>query len=158
MTERKDLSAAEDLWNSGETLAAGKLVFESIAAPNRPGWAANVLELCLELIDEPPEEVIAVCDIARDPRRWSQAHMAFDSVRKLLLLAEAGSLKASEVLLGIFYVAENAAKVTYNACSPGDPFDEDAGWWLAANLKWISDRVPDGTFRERAWRCLRGHE
>ncbi len=41
-------SEARRLWEKGNTLEAGKLIFESLPAGTRPQWAARVLRLVVE--------------------------------------------------------------------------------------------------------------
>jgi hypothetical protein len=51
-------------------------------------------------------------------------------------------------------LAELVAKVTYNATDPPDRFDEDSGWWIAACLRDLVDRLGDEEFSEAAWSAL----
>src|SRR5262245_46768010 len=47
-------------------------------------------------------------------------HVAFRAVRRLTLQYEKGKSK-DEIYGGLLYLAENVAKVTYNATNPRDP-------------------------------------
>ena len=105
------------------------------------------------------QDVIA---FARTPDEWAnntsmdqgkKAHDFFDSVRLLTLAEERKDTK--DTLYGnMLLLAENVAKVTYNAYGYGAPFDHDAGWWIVANLKRITDLVNDTEFSTAAWKVL----
>jgi hypothetical protein len=56
-----------------------------------------------------------------------------------------------EVYGGLLYLAENVAKVTYNATNPPDPFDEDAGAWVVSCLRDLVNKVNDPEFGTKAW-------
>jgi hypothetical protein len=146
--------AARALWDAGKPLEAGRVLFEATPEPARVGWAAAVLAMCCEYLQPTPQEIATVVAIARDKSQWPRAHGAFEAVRRLTLRVERGDVQATDVLRGTLYVAENTAKVVYNASLPNDPFDADAGWWIVANVQWIAARVSDRAFRERVWRLL----
>jgi hypothetical protein len=110
--------------------------------------------MCCEYLPATPPEVATVVALTRDESQWSRAHAAFDAVRRLTLRIEHGELAVTDVLCGTLFVAENTAKLAYNASLPADPFDQDVGWCVVANVHWIAERVPDGAFRERAWTLL----
>jgi len=55
---------------------------------------------------------------------------------------------------GILYLAENVAKVAYNASGCPRPFDHDAGWWVAACARWIVERSADAGLEARVWAAL----
>jgi hypothetical protein len=99
--------------------------------------------------------------------RWKEAHAAFQRVRKLTLKAER-SKSTDPIYAGILYVAENAAKVSYNASILGRldtqsysaqepaPFDNDAGWWIVSNLRHVATTVNDPAFEKKAWAVVNG--
>jgi hypothetical protein len=101
-----------------------------------------------------PAEVRAVREIALAPTRWYEAHQAFQAVRKLVIAAESTAAKAIGPELGILYLAENVAKVTYNASGRSAPFDHDAGWWVAKNARWIVDHSSEAGLERRVWAAL----
>ena len=148
------LDKAHDHWSSGESLEAGRLIYEELHNSERPLWAASILNLCRPLIQRVPE-IEAVYEIALNPSRWKEAHAAFQRVRQLTLQAERSKSKDA-VYVGILFVAENAAKVSYNASMEPAPFDHDAGWWLVSNLRHIADTISDPTFEEKAWAVVSG--
>jgi len=51
-------------------------------------------------------------------------------------------------------LAELVAKVTYNATSPDDDFDEDSGWWIGRLLKDVLEAAGDADFATTAWSLL----
>jgi hypothetical protein len=56
-----------------------------------------------------------------------------------------------ELYGGLLYLAENVAKVTYNATNPPDPFDHDAGAWVVSCVRYLADKVNDPEFATQAW-------
>src|SRR6185503_16674086 len=98
-------------------------------------------------------EVRAVIEIARDDRRWAQAHEAFRHVR--LQTLQCDRVGSEQKLVTLLYVAEIAARVTYNASGAAAPFDHDSGWWMASNLRHFVAALPDADSAEsEAWDLL----
>jgi hypothetical protein len=162
----KLMDEAHDRWSSGESLEVGRLIYEQLHNNDRPVWAAAILDLCRPLIPKVPE-IEAIYEIALSPSRWKEAHAAFQRVRELTLKAER-SKSTNAIYAGILHVAENAAKIAYNASIPGRsdnqlfsaqgpaPFDHDAGWWIVSNLRHVANTINDPTFEERAWAIVSG--
>jgi len=156
MPTRYTLSKARTLWEKGEALDAGKLIFESLPVETRPQWAGRGLRLALDrtgIKSEPIERALA---IAMTRNYWGKAHDAFSSLRKATL--ELDKLKAlshqQELLLSLLVLAELVAKVTYNSTNPSDEFDADSGWWIAPCLRELLDFVNDEEFSMAAWSAL----
>lgn len=120
-------------WDRAEALEVGRTVYEALTVTERPTWAARLLRLCLTQLEDPPQQVVHVADLAEAPRRWTEAHEAFQAVRQLTLRAERRPRIEREAL--ILYVAENVAKITYSASGAPAPFDHNAGWWLLMNVR-----------------------
>ena len=148
-----DRSELRAMWAGGRALDAGRLVFESIPRAGQPAWAGRLVALCRPLAPRmaPVENVLA---IAADPARWDEAHAAFRAVRAWTVRFERPGAPRGPIALGVLLLAELTAKVAYNASAPVDPFDEDSGWWLAANLRDVVEQAADAGFEERAWRAL----
>lgn len=144
----KFIEEAKPFWESGQPLKAGEILYEHIRLEHRPIWAIEVLELCKPFTKK-IEEIEEVCRIAKNPKRWREAHDAFSSVRKLTLEAE--SKGGDPIYAGILYLAENAAKVTYNASGEPAPFDHNSGYWIISNLRYIVDQINDKAFENKAW-------
>jgi hypothetical protein len=143
------LGEALVLWNAARATEAGALICTHIPDAVRPFWAARILELCRGRVRS-PLAVRAVCFIAKRPCLWPWGHVAFDEVRCLTLRWERGK-KTDEAYGGLLCLAENVAKVTYNATSPCDPFDDDAGAWVVSCLRYLVDTIQDPEFETRAW-------
>jgi len=140
---------ASNRWSSGRALEAGRILYEYLPNDQRPLWAARILAHCLQLIRS-VREIDTIYEIAMDKTRWKEAHEAFQPLRELTLKAER-SKSTDEIYARILYLAENTAKVVYNASGEAAPFDHDAGWWIISNLRHILDKVKDVEFEVRAW-------
>lgn len=147
------LKVLRDLWTSGMAVDAGRTLYEAVPNADRPGWAADVLELACTQVTEVPPPASAVLAIARDAARWREAHAAFSAVRRLTL-AEDGNDAGRRINRCLLYVAEITAKVTYNASGERAPFDHDSGWWVARNLRDFVNAVSSREFEDRAWDTL----
>jgi hypothetical protein len=115
-------------------------VLRLVVAKGPPGSAA--MQQILDILDRPAE--------------WSTAHRIFSALRKETLMLEACRWRSNrqEALLRELYLAENVAKVLYNATNPLDEFDVDAGWWVAVCLKSLVDLWADEAFSQAAWSAL----
>lgn len=122
-----------DLWTSGEELTAGQELYESIPNHNRPLWAAAILMFSIAESSLDLAPVNDVLEIAQDERRWCEAHKAFGAVRDMTLKSESAGYSNEHVAL--LFIAEIAAKVTYNASGEPAPFDADSGAWMAKNFR-----------------------
>lgn len=147
--ENDEVLSAQKLWNSGHALAGGAILCEMIPIAQRPHWAARILDLCRSLTQQ-VREVDAIYDLATHPSRWKCGHDAFRAVRELTLEYEK-TKNTDEVYGGLLYLAENVAKVAYNATNPPGPFDDDAGAWIIACLRHLVDKVNTREFEALAW-------
>jgi hypothetical protein len=143
------VSKALELWNAGQATKAGGLLYEQVPIATRPLWAARILDLCRRL-RKSPLAVNAVYAIAVRRYLWRWGHVAFRAVRRLTLQYEKGKNK-DEVYGGLLYLAENVAKVAYNATDPPDPFDYDAGASVISCLRHLVNKVDDPEFETKAW-------
>lgn len=154
MTGSRDwLLSADELWHRGDALVAGRILYERLTPKDRPSWAARVLDACCVAVGTVPPEVQRVRDVAFTPSRWSEGHAAFQGVRKRVIEAER---RPPTLELGVMHLAENVAKVTYNASGCSAPFDQDAGWWVAKNARWIVERSTQDGLGSRVWAALAG--
>lgn len=145
----KIIDEAFDYWSSKKPLESGRIIYNQIPNDQRPIWAAEILNLCRRLTSSVPE-IDAVYEIALNQQRWKEAHDAFSRVRNLTLAFEKSKSKNS-VYGGLLYLAENTAKVIYNASGEPAPFDYDSGWWLVSNLRYIVDEIKSSEFEAKAW-------
>jgi len=146
--KEKYIKEAKPCWEGGDPLKAGELLYEHIRQRHRPLWALEVLELCMPLTKGIPE-IDELCNIIRNPNRWTEAKEAFSSVRELTLETEDSS--SDTIYTGVLYLAENVAKVTYNASEEPAPFDYNSGYRIVSNLRYIVDQLGDKTFENKAW-------
>jgi len=160
MSNHDDLTEAAKHWNEGNTLEAGKIIFENLPNDKRPVWAAQILKFAVDNSGTRNKEIDRVLDIAATPKEWKSAKNAFSKIRDLTLDIDKkrnrGLRKEQEVLGWVLALAELVAKVTYNATDPIDEFDEDSGWWVAQILKGFLDLEKDDGLSKAAWLVLRG--
>jgi len=64
-------------------------------------------------------------------------------VRELTLAAERGSVSPKDPRYLLLFVAENSARVIYNASRPPDPFDDDSAEWLLRSMSKFLNALPD---------------
>lgn len=146
---------AKELWESGKPLEAGRIIVELLpTSAATVAWAGHILAECCQSVDVVPSEVQAVLTLTKDESMWRRGHAVFDLLRSLTLRVEHGEERVPATTQGLLYVAENTAKVAYNASSPADPFDADSASWIVANVYWIAQRHTDPDFRQRIWRAV----
>jgi hypothetical protein len=158
----KLLERAAKLYQSGQTLQAGEIIFEDVPVEARPAWAARILRLALVKSGlEFAARYSQVLHDADNPRLWADGHRAFDTLRRRVLelerCGESGPLTGEQRLEAhLLGLAELVAKVTYNAANPDGPFDEDSGWWITRDLKSLIDDMwpEDQAFAAAAWSAL----
>lgn len=139
---------AREYWLAGNELKAGCLIYDVLPNNERPKWAVNVLLLLYPLIP-PIDEIDEIIKIANTPSRWHEAHVAFYDLRKATLAKFEQSLYYDVVSL-----AENVAKVTYNATNLPAPFDYGSGCRIARDAKAIINRVDDVDLSTKVWESL----
>jgi hypothetical protein len=139
----------KQLWESGDAIQAGRIIFEAIPNAKRPSWAASVVSFCQPLFSVLPE-INEVLTIAQNSSRWREAYEAFQAVRRANLANRDAALE------NYYRVGELAAKVTYNACeeSKSAPFDKDSGSKLVGILRAICEMKKDKNFTEEAFRVV----
>lgn len=158
--EQSFLTQAAQCWANGESLAAGKLIYENLPSDARPRWAARILRLVLEHSSMEPSLFQEVLMTADNEALWQNGHRVFSALRNMTLRLDQrrqwwGLRKHEELLAEILLLAELVAKVTYNATEPLAPFDEDSGWWLASSLRSFVDRPgSDERLKNAAWAAL----
>ncbi|MBP3959152.1 hypothetical protein J8F10_28235 [Gemmata sp. G18] len=153
-----NIDAIRELWEAGEIGRAALIIYDALPESLRPGWAADILELACSRLLTIPEEVRAVVVIGRTPSRFRGAHAAFSDVRKLTLVEDASHLGGA-VYAAILCIAEDAAKVIYNASGvrepirPGEkaPFDDECGYSLTRALGHLARTNDSPDFRRAAW-------
>lgn len=116
----------------------------------KPIFASEALAACLDAVPG-HDELSQVVRIGQDRGRWAEAHLAFNSVRTLTLKSERETQDSSDPHYVILFVAENAAKVIYNATSPPDPFDDDSAAWLLLVLAQMARCTRSTQLEENVW-------
>jgi hypothetical protein len=128
------------------------MAYSLIPVDDRPKWAAGILYACCGRVSSVPKPISDVLDLAEDSAKWKLAHDAFSGVRQLTLAAERRPIEKLDNLL--LYVAENAAKVIYNASGSSAPFDRDSGAWLVRCAKDFADCLNDSSFTVSLWATI----
>jgi len=129
MQRSQSFISGEVAWSQGRFLDCGRVICEELSQEELVRWAAGLLKFCMRYGPSVPtiERVAALADAPSD---WRFAHAAFSDVRAITLAAERAGASGDPLLKSMLYVAENTAKVIYNASGGPAPFDHDAGWWL----------------------------
>ena len=143
---------AYDLWISGEAVFAGKIVYEQLPVQERPLWAARLLSRCAKLIPS-IASVEKVIEVALTPSLWPTAREVFDAVQMLTLKNERQSAPSS-LYQPVLYLAENVAKVTYNATGLSAPYDHNSGWKIVEIVRQIVDQVKKSEFESEVWNLI----
>ena len=128
-----NLSKLKDGWLAGDAAACASLAAQagSLAMID---LATIGLSACSAAVDCALPEIAEVVRVGSTRAEWDQAHKAFDRVRALTLEAERGRLDHKDPHYLLLFVAENSARVIYNASCPVDPFDDDSGEWLLRTM------------------------
>jgi len=144
--KQKFIKKAKILWENNQSYLSGEILYENLRQRHKPIWAVEVLELCKHFVVEIPE-IEQLCTVAKDPKRWLEAGEMFSAIRKLAL--EQDSFETIRSM--VFSLAENVAKVIYNASGKLPPYDHDSGYKIVSNLKKIVDRAENQDFGSKAW-------
>ena len=84
------------------------------------------LAACSRAVNDTASEIAEVVRVGGEVGLWSQGHKAFDGVRELTLAADGREPDRNSPRYALLFVAENAARLVYNASAPSDPFDDDS--------------------------------
>lgn len=150
------LRRANEHWLAGRPLEAGEMLFEALPLEVRPKWASGILRLAVQRTGVQFAPIELILQISAHPAEWREAKLAFSALRdSTLKLEKIQAINDEEkVLLSLHYLAENVAKVAYNATNPRHPFDKDSGWWVAVCLKNLLEKLRDDDFSQLAWSAL----
>lgn len=149
MSEKHKISIDElkALWCRGDTLRVSNAILANLRPDDLPIWSAgllNIIVLSASLDDQIFSQTVI---IARTPDRWCEGHQQFSCIRrKVLSLYDAirsAPTANQELELASLALAELIAKVTYNATSPADPFDEDSFESILSSVKAFDDYLAD---------------
>lgn len=150
------LNDAEQHWNGNRGYEAGILICSHLPIPAQPLWAARILRLAVEKSGASIPLLTDVQQVAMTPEKWSSGHRLFSEVRAITLQHDKTSAGTPEddMLSYLLAVAEQTAKVTYNATSPPDAFDDDSCAWIVAMLRGFVSHCDDDRFDEQAWQAV----
>jgi len=154
------LKRAYDLWMSDQALEVGKIIYERLPDEIRPIWAATVLEFALPFVTMRPE-MERLLEMVKNKEQRKDAHKLFEVIRSLTLCEERSKAPRSRqatIDFSALYLAENVAKIVYNASNPDDPFDHDTGWWIPVCLSHLIQKIGNGELMEQAWVMLSNAE
>jgi len=154
-TKKQIVKNAQELWDAGNGLEAGKLIFETIPREKRGKWAVNVLKLAYKHFPL-ADEIDAVIEFAENTEQWGidlkkQGRAAHEIVDKVNRHPYQTPFPFPKL---IYALATNVGKVTYNAYLYGAPFDHSAGWEIANILHQIVLALNNHEFSEKAWGTL----
>lgn len=106
-----------------------------------PGVARALCNLCKAALSSLPPQVDALLRIAQTERHWAKMHDAFDEVRRVTIATGATEEGRGSAEFYMLAVAEDLAKVLYNATRPRDPFDPDSPRRLLVSVAHFSKRA-----------------
>lgn len=158
--DNKYMQQVAECWCGGRPLEAGQRIFERLPNEIRPKWASRILRLVIEKAEIRCAVFDQVLRTSDNRAFWANGHHVFSIVRaETLNLDEkrrtTGLSDEEDTLACILAIGELVAKVTYNATSPTDEFDEDSGWWIAASLRGFVEHLwKDEEFSKAAWLAL----
>ncbi len=150
------IAEAYALWEDNQGKQAGRVIYEHLRQNERPAWAAEILRVVLKRVPGHPEaeEVIR---LASDSDTWHLARPQFSRIRQV-------TLRTTEQLpLNCLLLAENVAKVVYNAIAPSAPFDAlapsvlfdaDSGWAVVSCARIITQIIDDPPFTAKVWAAI----
>lgn len=145
------IESARRSWEAGKPLEAGKVLFAPLSPEEHVGVARAALDFLAvhRRIDFAIRRLKAVLE---EPSRWSKGHGAFSDLRRLLLeLQDRDRTAEEELAYAALFVGEIAAKVTYNATDPIDPFDEDTAPYMISCLHHYASLLPGKSAQDGAW-------
>ncbi len=153
--ELNDLTIAKKQWFEGDSLEAGRLLFERIPPGQRAAWACRILEVAVRSVGVSNPLYDQLLTIQQS--EWNTTKLEhFDRIRNQTLVLESSSHSwrpASQELI-LSYIAENVAKVIYNECETDDEFDEDSGSWVVRCLADLSDSSGMSEWRNVFWETM----
>lgn len=128
-------------------LAVGRLVVSKLDRDELPGWAADVLFQASSMMPR-QKEVDDLLEVTADNRRWREAYDLFLELRQRRL-AESRPEVASFIDL-----AENVAKIVYNASGAQAPFDRNVDLRLSDYVKRFTDVMGQDELTTRIFDAL----
>ena len=129
-------------------IQVGRQIFDNIPNDIKPGWAGLILSRFDNYIKSIPKPVFELYSIIDTQDNWKNAHSQFSKIRQFLLDHKTYQPEAYLVL------AENVAKVTYNASNEPAPFDNNSGWWIPSCALQAATYFEDNKLEEEVKSCI----
>ena len=111
-----------------QLLELGSTIARKLSPYELAQWSARVLTTAVNASGSTPA-VDELVRLSSDTDSWAQCKEHFSILRKGTLRLERQGL-AQSTLGSLILLAENVAKVLYNATGPSAPFDLDAAEWI----------------------------
>jgi hypothetical protein len=143
-------------WLNGDPYKAGDLLYDHIPVAERPAWAAKILSVAKDYLNIHIAEIERLLTIAATPETWPEAYDVFHSLRKQTLATEKshGGGKDHDIHVFLLLLAENVAKVIYNASGKTAPFDHDSGQAVVLTAAGVAEHLGDLAFSEYVWKAI----
>ncbi|QDU45271.1 hypothetical protein Mal52_37630 [Symmachiella dynata] len=147
------LVEAKQHWEDDRGYDAGRLICEHISPQVQPLWGGRILCFMMQRAKVSDPVLDCVKRLSMTPSEWGNGHDVFTKVREVTLQHDKLSKESSadETLSWILAVAEQTAKVSYNATFPQDEFDDDSAAWIIACLRGFASVMNEYCFYEEAW-------
>ena len=126
----------------------GRQIFDNIPNEIKPGWAGLILSCFDNYLKSIPTPIFELYSIINNQDNWKKAHNQFNKIRQFLL--DHKNYQPEAYLL----LAENVAKVTYNASNEPAPFDNDSGWWIPNCALHAASYFDDKRLEEEVKSCI----
>ncbi len=154
----EELPTADQFWAMEDAWVVGRAFFDRIPPDYFPAWASRILRVCWSRALDGPTTLGPLVTLVTVTRDWTQARAIYEALHRSTLELEAipDPSREQKADLRLCYLAESVAKVCHNRSNPPDPFQEDAGHWIAGALRDFATYVEDPKFRALAWSALLG--
>lgn len=136
------------LYELKNDIQIGKQIFENIPNEIKPGWAGLILSRFDNYIKSIPTPISDLHSIIDNQDNWKKAHSQFNKIRQFLL--DNKDYQPEAYLL----LAENVAKITYNASNEPAPFDNDSGWGITNCALQAASHFEDNRLVEEVKSCI----
>jgi len=138
-------------WLDNCTLEDGKEIY--LLLKSHINFIIAIVEYMLIIFPNEPE-LICLQDFTYDKGNWNAAHNSFNRVRMLTLTELEKKINTDKQKIHLLSVIELIYAIIYNSTDPGDPFDDDSGWWLIKNINGLLKTLNDKKIIENAWTII----
>lgn len=120
----------------------GREIFENIPHRWQPIWAKYILSHFDRYAQHTPDAVYELYRIIDDENHWSEAYKRFCEIREYSLW------NLFDQPEEYFQLAENVARVTYNASGNISLFDKSSGWYIPSLAMKAADYYKSDKLKE----------